>query len=305
MMPRSYATPLAFKTAVEQRLRNEAAASGMDLQRRRQLFVFDRILARLFHILDDAVVLKGGLVIELRLERARTTKDIDLCMFGRPDDVLARLQEAGRLGLGDYLQFEVTADPRHPEIEAEGMAYQGLRYKAEAQLAAKIYGVPFGVDVAFAEPMHGRPEEVEGSTFLDFAGVEPGRFRIYPLETHVAEKLHAYTLPRRRPNSRVKDLPDIALLATARDIDGAALRAAIDRTFEHRATHPVPKSIPDPPTSWAPVYERIAANDGLKWRTLVEVTEAVQSFLDPVLAATPASWRAESWAWFEALGGDP
>ena len=44
-MPRSYATPLAFKTAVEQRLRNAATASGMDLQRKRQLFVFDRFLA--------------------------------------------------------------------------------------------------------------------------------------------------------------------------------------------------------------------------------------------------------------------
>lgn len=66
MKPRSYATPLAFKTAVEQRLRNEAAISEMDLQRRRQLFVFDRFLARLFHVLEDAVVLKGGLVIEWR-----------------------------------------------------------------------------------------------------------------------------------------------------------------------------------------------------------------------------------------------
>lgn len=304
-MLRSYATPPAFKAAVEQRLRKEAAASGMDLQRRRQLFVFDRFLARLFHIFNDAVVLKGGLVIELRLERARTTKDIDLRMIGRPEEVLSRLQEAGRLDIGDFLQFEVTVDSSHPEIDGEGMAYQGLRYKAEARLAAKIYGVPFGIDVAFAEPMHGHPEEVEGSAFLNFAGVEPGRFLIYPLETHVAEKLHAYTLPRRRPNSRVKDLPDIALLATVRDIDGAALRAAIDRTFEHRATHPVPTSVPDPPKSWAPVYERIADNDGLKWRTLGEVKDAVQYFLDPVLAGNPAKWNAESWSWYETPGNRP
>lgn len=304
MKPRSYATPLAFKTAVEQRLRNEAAASGMDLQRRRQLFVFDRFLARLFYVFEDAVVLKGGMVIELRLERARTTKDIDLRMVGRPEDVLARLQETGRLDLGDYLKFEVSADPRHPEIEAEGMAYQGLRYRAEAQLGAKIYGVPFGIDVAFAEPMHGRPEEVEGSNFLDFVGVQPGLYRIYPLETHVAEKLHAYTLPRKRPNSRVKDLPDIALLATVRDIDGAELRAAIDRTFEPRATHPVPASVPEPPAAWAPVYARIAANDGLRWRTMDEVTEAVRHFLDPVLGGSTGRWSAEAWAWRPGQGAD-
>jgi len=301
-MTRTYATPLAFKTAVEQRLRNDAAAAGMDLQRWRQLFVFDRFLTRLFHVLADAVVLKGGLVIELRLERARTTKDIDLRVVGSPDDVLTRLQEAGRLDLGDYLTFEVAADPRHPEIDAEGMAYQGLRYRAEAQLTKKMYGVPFGIDVAFAEPMHGRPEEVEGSPFLEFAGVEPGRFRIYPLETHIAEKLHAYTLPRERPNSRVKDLPDLALLATARDIDGAALRAAIDRTFEHRATHPVPESVPAPSAAWAPVYARIASNDGLEWQTLEEVTRAVQSFLNPVLAGELGTWTVKGWAWRPRTG---
>jgi len=295
--PRSYASPLAFKTAIEQRLRNEAETSGMDLQRRRQLFVFDRFLARLFQVLGDAVVLKGGLVIELRLERARTTKDIDLRMTGSPDGLLPRLQEAGRLDLQDYLQFEVGADPRHPEIQADGMAYQGLRYRVEARLAAKIYGVPFGVDVAFAEPMHGSPEEVEGSSFLDFAGVEPGRYRIYPLETHIAEKLHAYTLPRKRPNSRVKDLPDIALLATVRDIDGAALRAAIEETFEHRATHAVPGTVPAPPAAWAPIYARIAANDGLRWRTLEEARAAVASFLDPVLRHSSGTWAADDWAW--------
>lgn len=297
MKPRSYGTPSAFKAAVEQRLRSEAAASGTELQRGRQLFVFDRFLARLFRVLGDTVVLKGGLVIELRLERARTTKDVDLRIVGAPEGLLSQLQEAGRCDLGDYLKFEVIADPRHPEIAAEGMVYNGLRYRAEAQLAGKIYGVPFGVDVAFAEPMYGCPEEVEGSTFLEFAGVEPGRYRIYPLETHIAEKLHAYTLPRTRPNTRVKDLPDIALLATVRDIDGAGLRAAIDQTFEHRATHPVPSSVPEPPAAWVPVYARLVANDKLRWHTMEGLTAAVRSFLDPVLEYRLETWDSDAWAW--------
>lgn len=71
-MARKYATPLAFKAAVEQKLRDDALALSMNLHRRRQLFIFDRYLARLFEVFQDAVVLKGGLVIELRLERART-----------------------------------------------------------------------------------------------------------------------------------------------------------------------------------------------------------------------------------------
>lgn len=218
-------------------------------------------------------------------------------MTGSADDVLGHLQEAGRLDLGDYLRFETQTDPRNPEIEAEGMAYQGFRYRATGQLAGKIYGSPFGIDVAFADPMHGTPEEIEGSRFLQFAGIAPERFRVYPLETHIAEKLHAYTLPRRRPNSRVKDLPDIALLATTRDIDGNALRLAIDQTFLHRATHPVPELFPDPPSTWSPVYERIAETDRLPWRTLAAVTEAVRSFLDPTLTGEPTRWSSKDWKW--------
>ena len=297
MTSRRYATPLAFKTAVEQRLRDEAAAAGMDLHRRRQLFIFDRFLDRLFAVLQDAVVLKGGLVIEFRLQRARTTKDIDLRVTGDPDSLLPRLQQAGRLDRGDYLTFEVQPDPRHPEIDAEGMAYQGLRFRAQANLAGKIYGGAFGIDAAFAEPLHGEPELLTGSPFLAFAGIAPPSVRVYPLETHIAEKLHAYTLPRLRPNSRVKDLPDMALLATARRIDGATLIAAISRTFEHRATHPAPSALPPPPSTWIPVYERIASGDGLPWATLDEVTRAVQAFLDPVLARSAGTWSPDTWSW--------
>jgi hypothetical protein len=101
-----YSTPAAFKQALEQRLRNTLGA-GRTLARQRQLLVFDRFLARVFVALGDVAVLKGGLALEIRLERARTTKDVDLRLVGTPDDILARLQAAGRLDLGDFLSFEV------------------------------------------------------------------------------------------------------------------------------------------------------------------------------------------------------
>jgi len=91
MIVQSYASPLAFKQALEQRLKS-ASNSGVDFARRRQLLVF----ARIVRVFGDAAVLKGGLALELRLERARTTKDIDLCLTGSPATVLERLQEAGR-----------------------------------------------------------------------------------------------------------------------------------------------------------------------------------------------------------------
>ena len=293
-MVRRYETPEAFKQALEHRLRKRAVREG--LVRLRQLLVFDRFLARAVEVFGDAMVLKGGLVVELRLERARTTKDLDLRLVGNPD-VLSRLRQAARLDLGDFLVFEVQSDPRHPEIEAEGMRYQGQRFRAEARLAGKPYGSPFGIDVAFADPILGEPELITGESWLAFAGIEPTTVRVYPLETHVAEKLHAYTLPRERPNSRVKDLPDMALLASAREIEATAIRAAIERTFNHRATHPVPGRLPDPPVAWGPVYERMADVDGLRWRNLDDLTEAVRDFLDPVLGDESRTWIPRDWLW--------
>ncbi len=281
--PRRYSTPIAFRQALEQRLRTFAQEEGRDLARVRQLVIFDRFLARASRLFEDRMVLKGGLVVELRIDRARTTKDVDLRLLGDPDDVLRELQEAGRLDLGDFLRFEVREDAKLPEIRAEGPAYPGRRYRAEAKLAGKLYGFPFGVDIAFAEPLTGKVEEIPGSDFLSFAGIEPTTIRIYPLETHIAEKLHAYTLPRNRPNSRVKDLPDIALLASCRVIEGAVLIEAMERTFEARNTHPAPSSLPSPPPLWVDVYARIAEQDGLAWPTLEILTEAVAKFLDPVL----------------------
>lgn len=296
MNVRSHASPAAFKQALEMRLRS-ASDSGVAFARRRQLLVFDRFLARIVAIFGDAVTLKGGLVLELRLDRARSTKDVDLRLDAPSDDVLARLQGAGRLDLGDFMAFEVGPDDDHPEILTDGAQYDGLRFRAECRLAGRVYGRPFGVDVAFGDPIFGDPEDFEGEGVLAFAGVRPPKLRLYPIESHIAEKLHAYTMPRLRPNSRVKDLPDMALLSTSRDLDGVALRTAIDQTFEHRATHAVPRAVPMPPESWAPIYAKMAKADGLEWQSLAAVTRAVQDFLDPVLAGGATRWCRSERVW--------
>ena len=300
-MNQSYATPLAFKQALEQRLRNQAGSSAM-LSRIRQLLVFDRYLARISQILGDTVVLKGGLVLELRLERARTTKDIDLRLTGSPDTVLESLQAAARLDLGDFLGFEVTADSKHPIMTGDGMKYEGMRFHGECRLAGKIYGQRFGIDVGMGDPILGSPSHVTLDDTLDFAGIPPATLLLYPVVTHIAEKLHAYTMPRDRPNSRVKDLPDIALLAGIGPLAAAEVRAALQQTFSFRDTHAIPNSVPKPPNSWETPYAAMARNDELVWQQLNELTRAVSAFLDPVLSPENEDlrWNPSSWAWFSA-----
>lgn len=296
MMTRTYATPASFKAALEQRLK-QASAGGADLNRRRQLLVFDRFLARITRALGDAVMLKGGLVLELRLERARTTKDIDLRLSGSSEEIHEALQAAGQLELGDYMVFIVQPDSRLPEITGDGIIYEGYRFKAECRLAGKVYGQTFGVDVAFGDPLVGEPDTVVAEDKLGFAGIDPPTLRLYPLVSHVAEKLHAYTMPRERPNSRVKDLPDMALLATAGAIEARALREALERTFTARDTHPLPSRFPDPPAAWERPYAAMAERDELRWPTATEVTRVVREFLDPVLSRASGTWDPAAWRW--------
>lgn len=60
---RQYATPGAFRTALEARLNEGARRDGVDLHRLRRQVAFDRLLARMFDPsqgLPDGWVLKGA-----------------------------------------------------------------------------------------------------------------------------------------------------------------------------------------------------------------------------------------------------
>lgn len=292
-----YATTAAFKQAVETRLRS-ASSSGVDFARRRQLLVFDRFLARIALEFGESVILKGGLVVELRVERARTTKDIDLRLVGPATGLLERLQLAALRELHDFMVFTIAPDAEHPAIANEGMVYEGQRYRVSCALAGKPYGQAFGLDIAFADPIYGEPDVAVAEDVLRFAGIAPPTLRLYPLETHLAEKLHAYTLPRKRPNSRVKDLPDIALLAGVREIEAEHLRRAFEQTFSSRKTHPLPVSLPPPPLAWAAPYTRMVEQDELHWVDLATLVRAIEAFLNPILDGTAVrTWRPSTWLW--------
>lgn len=106
-------------------------------------------------------------------------------------------------------------------------------------------------------------------------------------------------MPRERENTRVKDLPDIALLATTGPYDAHDLLDAFTKTFKFRNTHEVPAALPAPSAKWAEPYARMAQEDGLKWATIEELVEAVRAFIDPVLSARQQTWDPATWTWRE------
>lgn len=64
-----YATPAAFRAALEARLNAAARAGGRPVGSARKLVAFTRLLARLERTAPDRWVLKGGFALELRLPR--------------------------------------------------------------------------------------------------------------------------------------------------------------------------------------------------------------------------------------------
>lgn len=130
-----YETAEAFRTALEQRLKNEAEASGVALMRLRKRVAFERFLARLTAAEPGGWVLKGAFALELRLGlRTRTTKDIDL---GRADDEEAateHLNAATGVDLGDFFGFEARRTPPPPRSWARPYAELAREVGIEADM---------------------------------------------------------------------------------------------------------------------------------------------------------------------------
>lgn len=291
-----YETPEALRTALEQRLKNEAEASGAALIRLRKQVAFERFLARLAVSESGGWMLKGAFALELRLGfRTRMTKDIDL---GRADDEEAatkHLNAATGVDLGDFFSFEAR---RTSALDA-ATGFRAVRYTVRADLDGRLFE-QFPTDVAFSESPPIQAESFLTANALEFADVAAPQLPVVPLEQHVAEKLHAYTGSYgqdARESTRVKDLVDLVLIGELAELDAERLSAALVTTFEQRAHQPLPNAVPPPPSSWARPYAELAREVGIA----VEVETghaAATRLLDPVLRSEAGGrWDPETGRW--------
>ena len=101
-------------------------------------------------------------------------------------------------------------------------------------------------------------------------------------EQQLAEKIHAYSLPRNAANSRVKDLVDLALLIGSGGLDKRRILEALRLTFERRGTHDLTGLVP-PPADWQIPFQALAEECGLP-TDIASVFERVQEFVEEVLA---------------------
>jgi hypothetical protein len=130
-------------------------------------------------------------------------------------------------------------------------------------IAARVAGEEFArfhIDIASNDAIVGDSDYFEGSSLLAFTNIDSIEFPIYPVPQQLAEKLHAYTLPRSVVNTRTKDLVDMVMLTTIEIVDAGVLQASLKATFDRRGTHAVPRELPPPPSRWAAPFTRLAAS---------------------------------------------
>lgn len=244
--------PRDLRTSVEARLANRADELGIDLNRLRRHFVFQRILVRLSA--RGTWVLKGGFALEARLlSDARATKDLDLTTLSAADEQSVRddLVEALQSDEADALRFAIS--PARP-ITADMAGNPGWRYSVEALMAGRTFSKLSLDVVARATEIEGGTEVVEIPAVI--SNMSAAHMTTVNLSQHAAEKLHALTRQYGdRPNSRVKDLVDLTLLHEAGllDRDRVAERFRVVCQLRDGGWPPAHGLIV--PTSWVVPYE--------------------------------------------------
>jgi len=214
-----YATDDAFRTSLEQRLRDQAKGTGRPLDRLRKEVAHHRLLTRILESAPrGAWALKGGLALLARLDdRARATADADANWRTTVEELERTLDRSAALDLGDRFSFEIgRARPLQGEGE-EG----ALRFPIVVVLADREFE-RINLDVVLV-PTDQRPtDEIQLRDVLGFADISAPIVPAIPVAQQLAEKFHAYVRSYGNGSSRPRDLYDMLVIAERLPVPPAA-----------------------------------------------------------------------------------
>lgn len=236
-----------------------AAYGGVQVNQARKRLATERLVVRLQEQRPTGFVAKGGFALELRLAgRFRGTRDLDIAaepeLTAEIDAVSDEIEAACEIDLSDGFELRLEGEPQVLAVDGEART---LRYLVRAGLDGRLFEmVP--LDIRVGDSVPGRFDELPGSELLDFAGIRSPRIRIIPLEYHFAEKVHAYTRPRERQNTRIRDLVDMYALIELGTPAGSVTREALREIFWHRKASEIPQALPSPPAEWLEGFELLA-----------------------------------------------
>jgi hypothetical protein len=259
--------PRRLPERLEKTLARVARELGIDQERLRRWVSFLAICGVLERALAEGIVgtyyIKGGVAMELRFaQRARATKDLDIGIEGTRASRLQTLSAVLKTGF-DQFTFRVKAQSRDME-QADTVRIQvAVQYKTRSwQTIAVDLGPAKSGHTDLIEP------RVHGLAELGVPVTSP--VRCLKLADQVAQKLHACTGPF--SSGRARDVLDIILIDTLRELDYAETAEAARIVFSERATHDFPPEAKFP-AEWGPELEALAQDLGFPIGTASQIQD--------------------------------
>jgi len=234
-------TTKALGTSIGQKLRGIQKKAGVPYQMLATAFLIERLVVRLIadERLKKALVFKGGFVSLRVYESPRYTVDLDAILVkSNLENMLETAREAVAEDLGDgvWFHFEEQIDLG---TQSE---YGGIRQVYRAGIGERMKDVKraqiVNFDLGIGDPVTPGPVATKTPTLL--SGEELSWF-VYPVETMIAEKLHAL-VARGDANSRSKDIYDLNLFLPK--ANPKTLMDALNRCFTYRKTE-LPENLSD------------------------------------------------------------
>ena len=218
--------------SINKRLSNLSQKLKVTFQDVATEFVLERLLCRIVSSkeLYKKLVFKGGYVCLRIYNSERYTADLDAVLEkGNIKDTIELIKEEiqKRYTDGVWFVYEQEID-----LQTQG-EYGGTRLVFRAGTGnvpvkdiKRAQTIHF--DLGYGDPITPKAIEVKTESILTKEFIS---WQVYPIETTVAEKLHALI---KRPdfNSRSKDIYDLSLFLPK--CDKNILKTALQKTFEHR-----------------------------------------------------------------------
>ncbi len=226
-------TTKAKGNSVTQKLVDLQRKSGVTFANLATSFLIERLVARLVaeKTLRTSLVFKGGFVGLKIYESPRYTVDLDaLLLKANIEATLKMTKSAAESDLNDgvWFIFEEQID-----LATQG-EYGGIRQVFRAGIGLKLKKLEkaqiINFDMGIGDPVTPGPVSANIESIISSEEIS---WSVYPIETIVAEKLHA-VVSLGDANSRSKDVYDLNLFLPK--VDAKILNSALKKCFEFRKT---------------------------------------------------------------------
>lgn len=288
-----YSTPVAFRRALRDTLKETAKYSQWTLPQLQRQVAYDRLLERLY-LIDDGWIVKGATALLARDLGVRGSLDVDVYRAVTQEVAEADVRRAAAADIGDWFRFEIGAPTP--------IGRNSVRLPVNSVIGATTW-VAFHVDLSGTGlRMTGHPEDVPPVARGIIPEVEQRGYRAYPLVDHIGDKVAA-TYQRHgkvgNPSTRYRDLVDLVAIVRGASVEAEAQLIALRSEFERRdLTLPESFDVPDR-SLWERGYAAEVRRSLLKRvGTLDDALSIVRSFLDPLFQGRSAGvWNPAEQRW--------